>query len=152
MGKNMKNIFLILGLLLFSCNENNKFVAYTKSNNMDIDYSMENSMRIGNDLDTFELIDEQDNNLLYFVNLFESTDKYIKNIYNENVIQYKLYRIDIIEFNNVDNQYGIYIIFYSKNKLTDYSIYDEEKILWRTFNIALYQIVNGEIEFDGWHY
>ena len=119
---------------------------------MNKNYSIEDSMCIGNDFDTFELSNEQKDNLLNFINIFESSDEYIRNIYNENVIQYKLDRIDIIEFNNFDNQYGLNIIFYSKNKLVNYSIYDEEKNLWRTLNIALFRIVNEKIKFDGWHY
>ena len=148
----MKYLFLIFGLLLFSCNVNNKFNTYIISNNMNKNYSIKDSLYIGKDFDTFELTYELKDNLLKFINIFESSDEYIINIYNENVIQYKLDKIDIIEFNNIDNQYGLNIIFYSKNKLVDYSIYDEEKMLWRTFNIALYRIVNGKIEFNGWHY
>jgi len=150
----MKNICIlfILGFLLFSCIENNKFNEYIKLNNMEINYSIEDSEFIGYYFYTFELTNEQKDNLLNFINIFESSDEYIRNIYNENVIHYKLNRIDIIEFNNIDNQYGIHIIFYSKNKLVDYSIYDGEKMLWWTFNIALFQIINGEIKFDGWHY
>ena len=119
---------------------------------MNKNYSIEDSMCIGNDFDTFKLSNEQKDNLLKFINIFESSDEYIRNIYNENVIQYKLDRIDIIEFNNFYNQYGLNIIFYSKNKLVNYSIYDEEKNLWRTLNIALFRIVNEKIKFDGWHY
>jgi hypothetical protein len=160
-----KYSIIIIGLALFSCITNNGFVKnnefydYIKNNNIYISYSIDVSKYIAFDFETFDLSIEQKNNLISFIEVFQSSDKYIKNINYENLIKddirrIDLKRIDVIGFNAgvAETEYGIYCVFYSGKRIVDYSIFDEAENLWRTFNIALYQIKDDEIKFDGWHY
>jgi hypothetical protein len=154
---------IIIGLVLFSCVENNKsfvenrnFREYIKNNNICISYSIDISKYIGKDFETFDLSNEQKNDLIHFINVFQSSDKYIKNINYENLAKddtrrIDLKRIDVIGFNG-KAEYGIYCVFYSGEKIVDHSEFDKDKNLWRTFNIALFQINNDDIKFNGWHY
>jgi len=93
-----------------------------------------------------------------FIEIFQSTDKYIKYInydsIKDDVMRIDLRRIDVIGFNKgvVEEKYGIYCMFYSKNKLVEYSQFYEKENLWWTFNIALYEIINDKLKFRGWHY
>jgi hypothetical protein len=158
-----KYTIIITGLALLSCIEDNKsyaencnFHEYIKNNNVFIFYSIDISKYIGTDFETFDLSNEQKNDLIYFINVFQSSDKYIKYINYENLVKsdikrIDLMRIDVIGFNG-KAEYGIYCLFYSGKKMVDHSKFDNDKNLWRTFNIALYQINNDDIIFNGWHY
>jgi hypothetical protein len=144
---------IILGLILFSCVENDEFHEYLKNNNINILYSIEESKYIGIDLETFDLSNEQKNNLRRFLTLFQSSNQYIKDINYENLKKndlrkIDLIRMDVIGFNN-KVEYGIYAVIYSKDKMVDYSTFDEKENLWRTFNIAIYQIIDDKLEFKG---
>jgi hypothetical protein len=151
-----KCVIIIIGLVLLSCVENSNFHEYVKNNNIYISYSIDISKCIGTDFETFDLSNEQKNDLIHFINVFYSSDKYIKNINYENLVKYDirridLMRIDVIRFNG-KVEYGIYCVFYSGEKIVDHSEFDKDRNSWRTFNIALYQINNDDIKFNGWHY
>ena len=162
-------LLFLIGLLLFSCGTNNElhlnkdipysdeFYKYLVNNNINKFYSIDNSKYTGSDYFTSDLSKEQKNKLLHFIEVFQSSDKYIKYINYENLAKYdmkKIYlqAIDVIGFNNIV-QYGIDCVFYSKNKIQDHSIFDEKENLWYTFNMALYHVNNGgDIEFDYWRF
>jgi glutaredoxin-related protein len=90
---------IILGLVLFSCVENNEFNEYLKNNNINVLYSIEESKYIGIDFETFDLSGEQKNNLKHFLKLFQSSNQYIKKINYENLAKYDLQKIDLV---NID--------------------------------------------------
>jgi hypothetical protein len=162
-----KFILIIACFALFSCSTNgesgkynisfsNEFNEYIKNNNIHISYSIDNSKYVGPDFYTFDLSKEQKENLIHFIQIFQSSDKYIKYINYENLAKYDIKRIDIRTIDvigfNIKAQYGIYCTFHSKNKIAEYSVFDKAENLWWTFNIALYQIINDDdLKFDGWH-
>ena len=151
-----KYLPIIIVLILFSCTTNNVFNEYINNNNISALYSTDDSKYIGIDFETFDLSSEQKDNLMYFIETFQSSKIYIKNINYKSLVKYDvmkidLAKIDVIGFNN-EKEYGIYCIFYSKNKITEYSKFDNTENLWLTFNIALYQFNNNKLEFNGWHY
>jgi len=159
-----KFVIIIIVLALFSCvknNEsvtNNKFHEYIKNNgtNINILYSIDDSKYIAPDFETFDLSSEQKTNLIRFLEVFKSSDKYIKNINYDNLINDGIKTIDLLRvdiFGWLDREdYGIYCMFYSKDKISDHSQFDETKNLWRTYNIALYKFRNDELEFTGFFF
>jgi hypothetical protein len=176
----LRSSIIIIGLVLFSCVGNNKFVEnnifneYIRNNTITISYSVDVSQYVemysidGSQYVTigfqgFDLSNEQRNNLIHFIEVFQSSDKYIKYINKDlnkyGIIRIDLRKIDILGFNyTMENEieYGIFCVFYSKEKAkhsTTSSIFDEAENLWSTYNMALYRINNDDdIKFCGWHY
>jgi len=124
------------------------YYSFAKDNNIDINYLIDDSEYIDNDLSVCKLTYEQREKLVNFLNIFESTDEYIKNIIHGTAFQYEITKIDV--FYN-DYNYGFYINFWSTEKLAHHSKYDDNKKYWQTFNIAHFRLENDKIRFIGWH-
>jgi hypothetical protein len=130
---------------------NTPYYSFTKENNINVNYAINDSQFIDNDLSTYELTFEQKEKLMYFLKTFESTDEYIKKILHRTALRYEITKIDLFERHYNDYSYGFYIRFYSTEELAHHSKYDNNKEYWETFNIALFRIEDDQIIFIGWY-
>jgi hypothetical protein len=144
----MKNTIFIFCFLLFSCityKDNTDYYLFAKNNNILINYSIDDSEFIDNNFVRYKLTDEQKRELMKFLDMFESTDEYIKNIIHRTTFKYDIQSINVFQ-----SYYGLSISFYSTKRLAEHSEYDEENGYWYTFNIADFTIENGKMRFIGW--
>ena len=149
----MKYIISVLCFLLLNCvtNKGNiNYYSFTKENNINVNYLINDSEFIDNDFVTYKLTLEQKEKIMNFLRIFESTDEYICSIIHRTVLEYDIIKIDLF-YNNYDYNYGLYINFYSTEKIAQHSKYDNIKGYWQTFNIAYFKMENDKIIFIGWH-
>jgi hypothetical protein len=149
----MKNTIFIFCFLLFSCityKDNTDHYLFAKNNNILINYSIDDSEYVDFGVGAQELTEEQKKELMNFLEMFESTDEYIKNIIHKTTFKYDIKSIYVFPHFNGGYYYGLGTIFYSTKKLAEHSKYDEENEYWYTFNIAEFIIENGKMRFIGW--
>ncbi|MDR1839225.1 MAG: hypothetical protein LBQ93_06555 [Treponema sp.] len=147
----MKYIILVFCFLLLNCvtkKGNINYYSFIKENNINVNYLINDSEFIDNDFVTYKLTLEQKEKIMNFLRIFESTDEYIYYIVHRAVFKYDIIKIDLF-YNDYD--YGFYINFYSTEKITQHSKYDNINECWQTFNIAYFKMENDKIIFIGWH-
>jgi hypothetical protein len=140
--------------LLLNCvtnKEDKNYYSFTKENNINVNYLIDDSEFIDNDFLIYKLTFEQKEKLMIFLKIFESTDEYIENIIHRTVFRYDISKIDLFKNYYNDYNYGFYINFYSTEKIALHSEYDNSRACWQTFNIALFRVENNKIIFIGWH-
>jgi hypothetical protein len=149
-NKRVVKTLFILCFFIISCVNNKNTLSYnlyTSRNNINVNYSIETSMFIDNDFESSSLTSEQQVNLINFLKKFESNTINIENIIQKDVFKYDIKNINVFPNNN----YWFAIVFYSKNKLVDYSKYDENEMCWKTGNYAIFKIEGDKIIFLGWY-
>jgi hypothetical protein len=135
------------------------YYLFIKNKNINLSYSINDSVYVsyskaesdGSDNAAYELTYEQKNEILNFLELFESDYRNIENIIHRTAFKYDVFRIVLFDYWRGGYSYCLCTNFYSTEKLAEHSIYDDENKYWETYNIALYVIEDNKISFIGWH-